>query len=82
MLHYRFAEEKDLQDCVELLTDSFFDYPYFSNFIEENEKRRDFVRSIQSIAVGCWNLLWKAKDDACGGERGNPCCCSYSKSSR
>lgn len=29
MMHYRFAEEKDLQDCVELLTDSFFDYPYF-----------------------------------------------------
>ena len=54
MLHYRFAEEKDLQDCVELLTDSFFDYPYFSNFIEENEKRRDFVRSIQSIAVGIY----------------------------
>ena len=51
MLQYRFAEEKDLQDCVDLLTDSFFDYPYFSNFIEEDEKRREFVRSIQSIAV-------------------------------
>lgn len=23
MMHYRFAEKKDLQDCVELLTDSF-----------------------------------------------------------
>ena len=51
MLKYRFAEEKDLPECVDLLSDSFFDYPYFSNFIEENEKRREFVRSIQTIAV-------------------------------
>ena len=51
MLQYRFAEEKDLTACVDLLTDSFFDYPYFSNFIEDNEKRREFVRSIQTIAV-------------------------------
>lgn len=51
MLQYRFAEEKDLTACVDLLTDSFFDYPFFSNFIEENEKRREFVRSIQTIAV-------------------------------
>ena len=51
MLQYRFAEEKDLTACVDLLTDSFFDYPYFSNFIEENEKRKEFVRSIQTIAV-------------------------------
>ena len=34
MLQYRFAEEKDLTACVDLLTDSFFDYPYFSNFID------------------------------------------------
>ena len=51
MLQYRFAEEKDLQACVDLLSESFFDYPYFTNFIEEEEKRRDFVRSIQTIAV-------------------------------
>lgn len=49
MLSYRFAEREDIPKVVDLLTESFKKYDFFSFYAPEGEKGEQFHRAVQQV---------------------------------
>lgn len=85
-MEYRLARASELEACAKLLADSFFDYPYFQLYCDDEAQRYAFIRAIHRVSVRLSykkGQLWVAVEDgtilACAqleapGQKGDNLC--------